>query len=545
MEKIISEINSVKKFMAARSNHASCDLKQLGDSFASQLLKLIGKTQLGPGHVAALMDELSTNNPYGSHTDAIIKLLDSKIVDAHDHVNPDIDDASSARQMLHYWWTYPTAGEWVVLLDPQKGFHVKMSVMVHRGRQCGVVNPDEQALKWLLALLMKCHYQEVPPVLVRWKHLGELKSLFETEQKNRPDMVCPLSLRSYPAKAADLPDHILKAAYAADDMPVDKSSDMTGITALALQIPLRKTSRLLRGHFFDDDTDMQAQQPRIKRSLSSSPREPMKVEPIAHIEPVMNAKPNLLAPKLESAHPVDAKFCNMCGHALNHHAEAPCIKAEPDGKDNIRNQLRLNGQLLAPPLAAAGATPPKDEPVKQEPSPRLETHVEPPLDSYAQAAVDALRSRNEKRVEAAKAAKSQAATNSKTNKNEEHDDDDDDEDDDDNDDDDEQSDAAAKKPAAAPSALKKVKKKKGTNKPAACVPAVLKKKVCAVFNPKYDMELSRSAVQCRHGVKASEAGGVIAPRFLFRDFPKGKHGAVNAAKQWVAKFRKTYTCKEV
>ena len=535
MEKIINEINSVKRFMSARSTHSSCDLSQLVDSFAAQLLKLIGKTHLGPGEVAAVMEELSTNNPYGStHTDSIIKSLDKHMVDSQDHEHDGTENAVSGKQMLHHWWTYPTASDWTVLLDPQKGFYVKMSIMVHRGRKCGITNPEEQALKWLLAFLMKCHYQEIPPVVQRWNQLNELKALFASEQENRPDMVCPLPLRTYPKNAKDLPDHILRAAYAADDMPIDKSDDMTGLTAIALQIPLRKTSRLLKGTGFADD----AIQPTKKARLSSSHgacaySKNELTSGHAKIEPIANTMPTL-APKLESHHPDGAKFCNQCGHSLRDQVEAACIKTEPDSKDRIRQQLRLNGQPVAsqaPALSIAPKT--EDMHEKQEHSLRSENN-EPPLDPYAQAAIDALKTRNERRLEANLAAKAEAAKaakgavgKSKTEKDLEPGDADHDDSGDDDEDDDDADDAVKKKPS--------------TKRPAAST-ATLKHNAKPVFNPSFHIEMSRSAVQCRHGVKASEAGGVIAPSFRFNKFPKGKTGAVQAAKKWVAEFKKTHKC---
>ena len=158
--------------------------------------------------------------------------------------------------------------------------------MVHRGRKCGIVNPDEQTLKWLLAFLIKCHYQEIPTVMTRWKHLTEMKPLFESEQKRRPSMLCPHPFRTYPADAKDLPEAIYKSAYEADgDTPCDKRGEADAvINAIALQLPLRKTSKLLRG-LIDDDSEDETRVSKMWRSSSSSHNKlddrPMKIEPMA------------------------------------------------------------------------------------------------------------------------------------------------------------------------------------------------------------------------------------------------------------------------
>ena len=128
----------------------------------------------------------------------------------------------------------------------------------------------------------------------------------------------------------------------------------------------------------------------------------------------------------------------------------------------------------------------------------------------------------------------------------------DDEDDDDDNDDDGAGDhpvekkPSMKRPAAALSAANAKRMKA---EPAVAAPVAKPGKAFfkakpgkAVFMPSYGIEESRSQVQCRTGLKASQNGDVIAPNFKYKRFANGKAGAINAAKKWLAGFKKTYKC---
>ena len=369
MEKIINEIRSVKRFVNARSSHASCDLSQLEKSFADQLLKLVGKASLGPGDVAAIMEELCTENPYGTFSTQIIEALDKHMLSAECEEAPESE--SSTKQMLKNWWMFLIALEWAILMDPQKSIHTKMATCVHRARLLGIWNPDEQAVKWLLALIYKCHYAELPPPKQRFKQVNELKELFVSEQGSQ-HMTIPAGLRTYPGNARELPGSLYKAAYSTDQPPEDRSSDMTGLAVIAQGIPLRKTSKLLKGCVHDADDELD--EPVTKRPHRSPSSLQCKIVP-------------------------DSKFCHACGRAhepegLRHTVakmephikmEEPNIKSEVE-QDRIRANLRLNGMPLRPPV------------MKLEPVDTKDEEREPPiLDEYALAAVEALKTRNEKK----------------------------------------------------------------------------------------------------------------------------------------------------
>ena len=128
-------------------------------------------------------------------------------------------------------------------------------------------------------------------------------------------------------------------------------------------------------------------------------------------------------------------------------------------------------------------------------------------------------------------------------------------DEDDNETDDDEEDGAPlhkkpsmKRPAAALSpAMKRVKSKHATAVPKAMAKTPVAKhkpKLSrpSIFKPKYDIEDSRSNVQCRTGLRACQNGDVVAPCFKYKSFANGRAGAINAAKKWLADFKKRHKC---
>ena len=386
MEKIINEIRSVKRWVKARTSHASCDLRQLEKSFADQVLKLVRKANLGPGDVVAVMEELGKDNPYGTFSKQIIEALDKHMFSAEGEEAPEAE--SSTKQMLKNWWMFLIAIEWAILMGPRKSIHTKMATCVHRARLLGIWNPDEQAVKWLLALIYKCHYAELPPPKQRFKQVNELKELFVSEQGSQ-HMTIPAGLRTYPGNAQDLPGSLYKAAYSADQPPEDRSGDMTGLAVITHGIPLRKTSKVPKGCVHDDDDDDDEFDETATKRVHRSPS----------VKRPARASTDRSSSSLQCSIVPVSKFCHACGRAhepegLRHTVakwespikmEETIIKSEVE-QDRIRANLRLNGRPLTPPVMKLEQVDIKDE--EREP---------PILDDYALAATEALKNRIEKK----------------------------------------------------------------------------------------------------------------------------------------------------
>ena len=367
------------------------------------------------------------------------------------------------KSTLLTWYNYFSHADWEKLTDAHRSWYVKSEFAVHKSRSFGCVDPCEQSVKILLALLLKLHHgTEQPNALVKFRYFNDLKALFVSEAQTRKSMHVPPPMLEYPKNARDLPEAVA-AAIGDDYVDRDDSADIVGLTSISHTIPMRKSSALLRG--FDQDVieDAAKSIPRSSpvRHAPDTNSKRVKVEAAQAVDskPVANASDS--QPKGSDVH----KYCPECGTHLHSHIQcelSQAIKTEPaDDLAGIRSRLRLNGVRLTDHAMQSNAEPtmslktepgmqPKTDPAADshlkstlpQPSNAFQPDAQPPrLDAHAQAALDALRNRKEKR-EAAKAAEHAAGAD--------HGGDDDDGDDDDEEPDcDDDKPVAKKRPAAA------------------------------------------------------------------------------------------------
>lgn len=405
MDFILNEIKSARRFVEARCKHdAKVDLTNILKSFGDKLTKLVNTHSLTSAETAIVIHELD-NSPYtDAHTASIISCLDDKMIKLidDDEKQPTaagkLDDASAGKSKMHYWWNYFTEPDWRVFKDPAKSFHTKMEHACHKARSFGCVDPDEQSIKWLLALLLKLHFSsEFPTALQKYRKINDFKSMFATEC-SRKDMKVPPSLPVYPKDPAELPSYISESCYEHDPaISMHDSPEIAGLGNIAKLIPLRKNSALLKdvpSHEFEDAWAAPAG-PRHRKSESSfSSLDSPKLD-------AAKLKLETVEPEPEAVKQHDpCKFCPSCGYSLRAacttHDPIP-VKEEPANTDAIRNRLRLNGQ----PLPSAPMVPDSLQASKIEP---------PQLDDHALAAIAALENRKEQRK---RQASSEAAANAK------------------------------------------------------------------------------------------------------------------------------------
>ena len=82
--------------------------------------------------------------------------------------------------------------------------------MTHRLMLIGCHSPDEQSLKWVLAVLLMVCYQDLPSAQIRHDKLLELKAIVANEKKVFQHL--PF-LASYPDQPSGLPATIRDHAY--------------------------------------------------------------------------------------------------------------------------------------------------------------------------------------------------------------------------------------------------------------------------------------------------------------------------------------------
>ena len=187
------------------------------------------------------------DTPFGEHKvniekaiDARMKNLSATCVDRKGRGGKQQHDGAPT-QFVKYWWNMCAQKDWDFFNDEKKSLASKMTVAVERGLLIGATNPDEQAFKWLLAMLLACHYEELPTYRQIYDKLQELKQCYLAEKK-----VFPLEhLVLYPETATELPDSIREHAYTADNPPT--AVQLHGINTISYHIPLRLSSKLLKG----------------------------------------------------------------------------------------------------------------------------------------------------------------------------------------------------------------------------------------------------------------------------------------------------------
>ena len=165
----------------------------------------------------ATVNEALKASPYtADHKQEVEQAIDAKVGMSVKQAKAPQPGAAK-QQLLKHIWNYPTQAEWDVLLDAKKNFSSKASCLVHRLCLIGCNHPDEQSLKWALALLLMCCYQELPAP----------QTMVQTERATFAELPW---IGTYPESPQDLPPPVWTHAYE-EASPVSK--DWPGIAAIA------------------------------------------------------------------------------------------------------------------------------------------------------------------------------------------------------------------------------------------------------------------------------------------------------------------------
>ena len=319
-------------------------------SFTTALVVQINAMVALSADDATALHEALKDAPYGEDgIQKIMRAIDAKIQHVPCLRGKPNKGGTKGQQFLKKVWNYPIQDEWDVLLDPKKSFCTKASTIVHRMNLVGCSHPDEQTIKWMLALLLMVCHEELPDPRVRLDKLNDLKALVVSERKHYPLQ----HLAEFPEKPEQLPQDMFQHAYP-DVKPVPK--EFAGITAIGDKgIPLRKNSNLLKRKAVEADDKMgwAAVRSLVKSEMEAASKQPCSTAASSKVMPMLEVGQ---APPPQSTDPDElelyAEYCrklqelrarkSTCaspvGMAGN---ELGPVKPEPDHK--IPLQLTATG----------------------------------------------------------------------------------------------------------------------------------------------------------------------------------------------------------
>ena len=145
------------------------------------------------------------SSPYGDvNLRRITQAIDAKVMASTTSPR----NTAPKDQVLKAWWNMCTQEDHDFLKDPKKSFHSKMARLVERANLLGCINPDEQTLKWMLAMLLMCHYNDMPGPNDIHDKLLDLKQVVMCERRTFPLEY----LKCFPEDPRDLPAEIFPYA---------------------------------------------------------------------------------------------------------------------------------------------------------------------------------------------------------------------------------------------------------------------------------------------------------------------------------------------
>ena len=129
--------------------------------------------------------------------------------------------------------------EWDIIMNKREPLHLNMTTHVDRLNLARCTHLQKQTLKWVLAVVLMAHYDEMPTPKIIARKLGELREIVASERKPSYHT----QIIAFPISPHDLPNVLYEHASATSP-PV--TVEFEGITSFAeTSIPLRKNSKLL------------------------------------------------------------------------------------------------------------------------------------------------------------------------------------------------------------------------------------------------------------------------------------------------------------
>ena len=154
------------------------------DSFTLTAVKMVSMcSNFGPHAASQLTDALASDSPYGdAGTKAIVTAIESRLNSMTGLTRGQQQKGGSQSQLLKCWWNYLTVSDWDFIKDTKQHFSAKLTRMVERANLLGLVSFDEHTYKWMLAVVLVAHYDQLPASADVFSKLQELKRVRAMER---------------------------------------------------------------------------------------------------------------------------------------------------------------------------------------------------------------------------------------------------------------------------------------------------------------------------------------------------------------------------
>ena len=234
---VVAELQSVAGFLESRrslrqqdgSDPADAVAFRLATSISDMIARLPGlSTHDGDEIIGALRGSAFNDE----HASLIATAVDNRL----GNVATKMKKGRKANQLIDHVVDFFTERDWSQIESETLSLQQKIRVMVHRLSRClGVTNPHERSLRWMVAILVLCHYESQPKYKVIFSVLGDIKEEFEVQNScfQRGHLI------QYPDSPTGLSKPRYDHAYGDDDKPVHKRID--GLRNMAINhVPLSK-----------------------------------------------------------------------------------------------------------------------------------------------------------------------------------------------------------------------------------------------------------------------------------------------------------------
>tara|TARA_B110001469_G_scaffold121339_1_gene130721 strand:- start:3178 stop:4752 length:1575 start_codon:yes stop_codon:yes gene_type:complete len=437
MQFVLNELKSAKEFVQARQKHKQqVNLDQILTSMSSNFVKKLESNRLSPSELTKVMTELEDSPYMDEDTAKIISLLDAKMLGSSEPTGATKSDnrptirqnVSNHKSVMDAWHNYMDSNDWNRFCDPNKSFYLKYEHAVYKSRTFGCIDPEEQSIKALLALLLKLHFgTDQPDALQKFRYFNDLKLLFTTSIPGRKSST-PTPMNNYPTDPGELPDSVKSALTGY--VIREESADIIGVNAIMNSIPMRRGSALLNGYdknaILDACKSLPRASPTKYSQKSSDSHKSSDSQGSSDSKPTPDIKSeHHAAPHPDSSHGI-CNFCPKCGFQVC--KQSVGVEDTPENSD-IVSKIRIGGVPFKRELTAvkteavvAQTIKPVEQPTQPVvDTPVVDTHKSPGLDAVSLAALHALQTRKEKK----RAAEAYDAGHTDGAKDEDDDDDDD------------------------------------------------------------------------------------------------------------------------